>query len=276
MINAKSAVRFSSLVVAVAAVVALAAPANAASGNIECPSSACVQVAGGLGDAYALAPDNQGAVYVTYGEGVLRKVTLATGAVSTVATGLGNLRGLAVSGGSAYVASFDGTLQQVNLATGSHRTIASGLPSLFGVGRYGNTTYVTDGDGRLVAVPDGGSARVVATVGFSLGVAFDAAGHAYTASMGANEIVRTDLATGATRSLAEVDYEPTSISVGSDGLVYFEVGDEAVRLNPATGVQSNVGEIDGVNGFDFALATSGNAYEVYDGELWQINDLIGR
>jgi streptogramin lyase len=276
MVNSNSAVRFSSLALAVAAVVALAAPADAASANVDCPSSACVQVASGLGDAYALAPDNQGAVYVTYGEGVLRKVTLATGSVSTVATGLGNLRGLAVSGGSAYVASFDGTLQQVNLTTGSHRTLASGLSSLFGVGRYGNTTYATDGQGRLIAVPDGGSAHVVATVGFSVGIAFDAAGNAYTASMGANEIVRTDVATGATRSLAEADYEPTSISVGSDGLVYFEVGGEVVRLNPITGVESNVTELENINGFEFALATSGNAYEVYDDVLWQINDLIGR
>ena len=117
---------------------------------------------------------------------------------------------------------------------------------------------------------------MVAKFGFSEGIAFDAAGAAYTAAMGLNEIVRTDVATGATQVLASEDYEPTSISVGRDGLVYALVGDEVVRLNPSIGVQSDVTEIDGINPFEFSLAASGNAYAVYGTGLWKITDLIAR
>jgi hypothetical protein len=279
--NFHSAVRLSSVVLATvtatATAMAFAAPADAASGTVKCPSSACVQVASGLGAQLADAvPDNKGSVYVTYGTGVLQKVVLATGSLSTVASGLGNLRGVAIAGRYAYVVSFDGTIQKVTLSTGAHRTLATGLPPLFGVARNGDTTYVTDEANQLVAVPDGGSPHVVATVGFSEGIAFDASGAAYTASMGLNQIVRTNVTTGATQVLATEDYEPTSISVGKDGQVYF-LGDEVERLNPTTGVQTDVTEIVGINPFEFSLATSGDAYAADGtGGLWEIKDLIGR
>jgi len=217
-------------------------------------------------------------VYLAYSGGDLLKLDLATGALDTVATGLGNLRGVAVAGGSAYITSFDGTLQQVTLATGSRRTLAAGLPSLFGVARSGSTTYVTDTNGEIVAVPDGGSPRVVATgLGFSYGLAFDKAGVAYTADMMTGRILQTNVATGATRVLASQAYEPTSISVGGDGLVYFEVAGEVKRVNAATGVQSHVTNIVGINSFSFWLAASGDAYTTGSGGgLWRISGLTSR
>ena len=141
----------------------LAAPAVAATGDVNCPSTDCVRIAPAAGSPVAIAPDNAGAVYLAYSGGDLLKLDLATGALSTVTTGLGNLRGVAVAGGNAYITNFDGALQQVSLATGSHRTLAAGLPSLFGVARFGITTYAIDTNGELIAVPDGGTARVVAT-----------------------------------------------------------------------------------------------------------------
>jgi len=259
---------------AVSAAVAAPAPANAATGDIKCPSTACVKIVAGLGSTSGEVSDDAGSVYLTYGSGELRKVSLATGATSTIATGLGNLRGVAVADGSAYIASFGGTLEQVTLATGSRRTLAAGLPSLFGVARAGTTTYVTDTNGEILAVPDGGSPRVVAAgLGFSYGIALDNAGFAYTADMFTGNIQQTDLTTGATRTLFVANYEPTSISVGNDGLIYFLAGDGVNRVNPTTRVKSHVANVV-LNMFQFALAPSGAAYTVDGaGTLWQINGL---
>lgn len=262
------------------ATMTLAAPAVAATGDVKCPSTDCVRIAPAAGSPVAVAPDKAGtAVYLAYSGGDLLKLDLATGALSTVTTGLGNLRGVAVDGGSAYITNFNGVLQQVDLATGSRRTLASGLPSLFGVARFGTTTYVTDGNGEIVAVPDGGTARVVATgLGFSYGLAFDKAGLAYTADMGQGRILQTNVATGTTRVLASETYEPTSISVGGDGLVYFMVANEVKRVNPATGVQSHVTNLVGINSFSFWLAASGDAYTTGSGGdgLWRITGLTSR
>ncbi|MGW3285294.1 hypothetical protein ACWDR3_11705 [Streptomyces sp. NPDC001002] len=257
----------------------VATPAVAAAGDVKCPSTACVQIAPGAGSPVAIAPDNAGSLYLAYSGGDLLKLDLASGALTTVTTGLGNLRGVAVADGNAYITNFDGVLQQVSLATGSRRTLASGLPSLFGVARVGTTTYVTDGNGEIVAVPDGGAARVVATgLGFSYGLAFDKAGLAYTADMMTGRILQTNVTTGATRTLVTQAYEPTSISVGPDGLVYFQVVHEVKRVNPVTGVQSHVTNLVGVNSFSFSLAASGDAYTAgssNDG-LWRIVGLTAR
>ncbi|MFD3314118.1 hypothetical protein [Streptomyces sp. NPDC058694] len=261
------------------ATMTLAAPAVAAVGDVTCPSADCVRIAPAAGSPVAIAPDNAGAVYLAYSGGDLLKLDLATGALTTITTGLGNLRGVAVADGSAYITSFDGTLQQVSLATGSRRTLAAGLPALFGVARFGTTTYVTDADGAIVAVPDGGVARVVATgLGFSYGLAFDKAGLAYSADMMTGRILQTNVATGTTRTLVTQAYEPTSISVGGDGLVYFMVANEVKRVNAATGVQSHVTNIVGINSFSFSLAASGDAYTAggAGGGLWRISGLTSR
>jgi hypothetical protein len=233
-----------------------------------------VPIVAGLGAVSGAVSDDAGSVYLTYGSGELRRVTLATGATSTVATGLGNLRGVAVAGGNAYIAGFGGALQQVSLATGSRRTLAAGLPSLYGVARAGTTTYVSAANGEILAVPDGGSPRVVAAgLGFSYGIALDNAGFAYTADMGTGNIQQTNLTTGATRTLFVANYEPTSISVGNDGLIYFLAGDGVDRVNPTTRVESHVAGVI-LSMFEFALAPSGAAYTVDGpGSLWQINGL---
>jgi hypothetical protein len=275
-----AALALGALLLAGGPALAAAAPASAATGDVVCPSAGCVRVAAGLGSPLSAVSDGAGSAYLPYQTGELRKVNLTTGAASTVATGLGNLRGVALSGGSAYVTSFDGTLQQVTVATGAHRTLAAGLPSLFGVARVGATTYATDGQGELLAVPDGGAPRVVTTgIGFSEGVAFDAAGFAYTADMMTGRVLQTNPATGATRVLATETYEPTSISVGPDGLVYFEVGAEVLRVNPATGQQSHVTNLVGLNPGDFTLASSGDAYAADvngGGSVWKIAGLTQR
>jgi len=257
--------------------VAVAAPANAAIGRTTCPSTACVKVVDGVGDPRVAVSEEAGAVYVLYDtSGELRKINVATGAITSIATGLGNnLRRFSVTNGNAYVTSWDGSLQQVDLATGSHRVLAAGLQPLFAVAHTGTTTYVIDINGQLIAVPDAGSPRVVTTgLGLCYGIAFDKAGLAYTGDLMTGSIRQTNLTTGETRTLATAQYEPTSVTVANDGQVYFLVGDIVNRLNPATRVVTSITTLS-LSSFEFALTPSGTAYSA-SGALWQINGLTAR
>ncbi|MGW2054429.1 Vgb family protein [Streptomyces sp. NPDC001840] len=249
---------------------------------VTCPSSSCTTLLTGLGepvDAAYDTDDTDDNAYLTYQNGDLRKVNLVTGARSTVAQGLGNLRGIAVDGaGSAYVGDFDGNLLKVDLATGQHRLLASGLGALHGIVHRGTTTYATGGSGKLYELKEGGTVRVVASgLGLSQGIALDGRGRAYTADMFTGRILQTDLATGTTRTLATQFYEPTSISVAADGQVYFAVGNEVTRLNPDTGVGTAVASIRGLNFLAFKLDRNGNAYTTQvtgTGSLWKISNLV--
>lgn len=78
------------------ATMTLAAPAVAATGDVTCPSTDCVRIAPAAGSPVAIASDNAGALYLAYSGGELLNLDLATGALDTVTTGLGNLRGVAV------------------------------------------------------------------------------------------------------------------------------------------------------------------------------------
>ncbi|WP_327235278.1 hypothetical protein OG349_16250 [Streptomyces sp. NBC_01317] len=258
------------------------AAAPAAPAVVTCPSVSCRSLASGLGEPVSSVLDASGNAYITYVNGDLRKVALATGATTTVARGLGNLRGVDLDGnGSAYVGDFDGNLRKVNLATGSQELLAGGLGPLHGVvhGAAG-VTYATGGAGKLYEVRPGRPVRVVASgLGLSQGIALDGKGLAYTADMMSGRILRTDLATGAVKSLATEQYEPTSISVGSDGQVYFAVGSEVTRLNPVTGQAVEIATLRGLNSVFFRVDKNGDAYATDvvsgGGSLWKITGLVG-
>ncbi|MFE4640058.1 hypothetical protein [Streptomyces sp. NPDC056730] len=250
---------------------------------ITCPSSSCTSLVTGLGEPVDAAYGTGDNAYLTYQNGELRTVNLVTGARSTVAAGLGNLRGIALDGtgsGSAYVGDFDGNLREVDLATGRRRLLASGLGALHAIAHSGTTIYATGGSGKLYEVQESGTVRVVASgLGLSQGIALDGRGGAYTADMFTGRILRTDLTTGATRTVATQFYEPTSISVAADGQVYFAVGNEVTRLNPDTGVGTRVASVRGLNFFAFELDRNGNAYTTQvtgTGSLWKIANLVPR
>ncbi|MGW6740010.1 SMP-30/gluconolactonase/LRE family protein [Streptomyces sp. NPDC055025] len=262
----------------VGAGLAVSPSAAAAVTVVNCPSSACTQVAGGLGEPVGSAYDANGHAYITYQNGDLREVELATGATSTVARGLGNLRGIDLDGeGGAYVGDFDGNLLKVDLGTGSRELLASGLGPLHAIVHSAGTTYATGGSGKLYELAPGGSVRVVASgLGLSQGIALDGEGKAYTADMFTGRILETVLATGAVRSVAKEFYEPTSISVAADGLVYFSVGDQVTRLDPATGRGTHIATVRGLNSVIFRLDGDGNAYAAQvtgGGSLWKIKGL---
>ncbi|WP_066956308.1 hypothetical protein [Streptomyces lushanensis] len=248
---------------------------------VTCPSSSCTALLTGLGEPVDAAYDTSDNAYLTYQNGDLLKVNTVTGARSTVARGLGNLRGIAIDDtGSAYVGDFDGNLRKVDLATGRHQLLASGLGSLHGIARNGTTTYATGGSGKLYELKEGGTVRVVASgLGLSQGIALDGRGRAYTADMFTGRILRTDLTSGTTRTLATEFYEPTSISVAADGHVYFAVGSEVTRLDPDTGVGAPIASIRGLNFLAFKLDRNGNAYTTQvtgTGSLWKITNLVPR
>ncbi|MFI6085062.1 hypothetical protein ACIBBB_29535 [Streptomyces sp. NPDC051217] len=260
-------------------------PANAAAvqapaATIACPSTACVRLASGLGEAVRVAPDGPGSAYVTYQNGDLREVDLVSGGSVVVARGLGNLRGVDVHGGSAYVVDFGGSVQRVDLGSGAREVLASGLGALQAVVHDGGSgsTYVTGGDGQLVEVREsGGAPRVVAGgLGLSQGIALDGKGNAYTADMMAGRVLRTELATGDTETLASETYEPTSISVGPGGQVYFAVADQVTRLDPATGRKTHFANIRGLNSVGFTMDERGDAHATDlggGGSLWRIPGL---
>ncbi|MET9479991.1 hypothetical protein [Streptomyces sp. NPDC006638] len=258
-----------------------AAPAVAPA-VVNCPSVSCRSLVSGLGEPVTSVLDASGNAYITYVGGDLRKVVLATGATTTVAKGLGNLRGVDLDGdGSAYVGDFDGNLRKVNLATGSQQLLAGGLGPLHGiVHSAAGVTYATGGAGKLYEVRAGQPVRVVASgLGLSQGIALDGKGRAYTADMMTGRILQTDLTTGAVKSLAREQYEPTSISVGSDGQVYFAVGSEVTRLNPVTGEAVEIATLRGLNSVFFRVDRNGDAYATDvvsgGGSLWKITGLVG-
>ncbi|MFD3521274.1 hypothetical protein [Streptomyces sp. NPDC058653] len=254
---------------------------KAAPATIACPSAACVRLASGLGESVRVAPDGQGGAYVTYQNGDLREVDLASGTSTVVARGLGNLRGIDVHGSRAYVVDFGGSLQRVDLGTGARQVLASGLGALQAVVHDGasGSTYVSGNEGRLVEVRESGAPRVVAErLGLSQGIALDGRGNAYTADMMAGRVLRTELATGATETLASETYEPTSISVGPDGQVYFAVADQVTRLDPATREKVHFANIRGLNTAGFTMDERGDAYATdlgAGGSLWRIPGLGG-
>ncbi|MFF2524109.1 SMP-30/gluconolactonase/LRE family protein [Streptomyces liangshanensis] len=262
-----------------------AAPASGAVNSlaptaITCPSTSCQRLASGLGEPVTSVLDGAGNAYITYVNGDLRKVALASGATTTVARGLGNLRGVDLDGaGGAYVGDFDGNLRKVDLATGSQELLASGLGPLHGIVHGAGVTYATGGAGKLYEVRPGRAVRVVASgLGLSQGIALDAKGLAYTADMMTGRILQTDLTTGTVKSLAKEQYEPTSISVGSDGQVYFAVGSEVTRLNPVTGQAVAIATLRGLNSVFFKVDRNGDAYATDvaggGGSLWRIAGLV--
>lgn len=246
---------------------------------VSCPSSACVQVARDLGWAVALVPDDAGNVYATYQHGELKKIDTATGRAVTVATGLGNLRGIALDGrGNAYVGDFDGRLHKVDLDTGADRIVATRLGPVQAVAWTAEGVYAVSGDSKLYQVRENDQPpRLVATgTGFSQSIALDGRGNAYLGNMMAGQILRVDLATGQVRTLLSRVYEPTSVSLGRDGGVYFLEVDTVSRLDPGTGSSVEVTLVRGLNTVGFRLDRNEVAWAADSrdgGALWRITGL---
>ncbi|MCE7010396.1 hypothetical protein LWC34_47470 [Kibdelosporangium philippinense] len=260
--------RLAALGLATAALtLAVAAPATAATA-ITCPSTTCVNIATNTSHAlHGVGSDGQGNAYATTWDGNLIKVNTK----AVVASGLGNLRGIAADATGVYVAEFNGTVLKVDPATGARQVIASGLNvSLQGVARHQELTYVVGGN-SLYEI--GTATRVVSN---SIGMGMDVAIHgttAYVADLG-GKIKQVDLVTGSTKDLLKGAYDPTHVGVLGDGTVYFiEAGFLLHHVDPRTQQDTVLGELRGVNAIDFSLEPNGKAL-VSDwsgnGKVWQL------
>jgi hypothetical protein len=260
--------------------IAAGSPAQAVTGPIACPSTACHAVGSGLGSTAGIALDGQGNAYATNPDGTLRKVVLATGATTVVARGLGNLRGLALDGlGDAYTVEFGGTLHQVNLATGAAQIRATGLGSdAQGVAAANGQVFVSNGGGQLFEVDKGKAPRLVASgLGVALAIGLDGKGNAFNVDPGSGQVDKTNLATGAVTTVSRAFGIPTGLAVdGAHNRVYVFEMDTLSRLDLSTGQVKVVATVP-PSGYTVALDASGNGYIDDDasgsGALWKINGL---
>ncbi|MFF1819763.1 hypothetical protein ACFVWG_20855 [Kribbella sp. NPDC058245] len=224
----------------------VATPAAAAAPpQIKCPSTNCIQLATGLGEPVDTAEDSHGNLFITYQNGELRKVVPSTGQNTQIATGLGNLRGLALDNqGSAYLANFNGQLQKVNLTTGAKSIVFTNSTSLHAVAYSAGAAYVSTGSGELWQITvDQPPRKLAANIGYTETIALDNKDNAYTGDMFGNRIQRTNLITGTTRTVTTTSYEMTSVSVGTDGCIYFALGSEVWQLDPETSQKRVVAQL---------------------------------
>lgn len=162
-------------------------------------------------------------------------LAITAGAVTTVAGNNGSTTvdgtgaaasfaspgGVAVLNGFAYVGT-NGTIRKVNLATNQVTTLAGHATAT------GCTDAATGSTARFMGVAD------VVTDGYYL----------YTASCWS--IRRTSLANGATSTVAPIGVG--RLTVGGDGKLYGTVGNEVVRVDPATGASTTLTRFVGADG----------------------------
>ena len=119
--------------------------------------------------------------------GTVKRIDPA-GVVSTFASGFGNAYGIAIDGsGNLYVANQSGSTISKVTPGGTVSTFASGIPNPQGlaVDSVGNLFVCTTGGGQIVMVTPGGAvSNLVALPGNNQGMAFDSSGNLFVATGG--------------------------------------------------------------------------------------------
>ena len=206
-----------------------------------------------LGDPRFVASDGAGNLYVADSySNTIRKVTLATGAVTTVA-GLPGVSGTADGTGSAarfnspvglawdgkgtlYISDeYNRTIRKLVIATGEVTTLAGSPgvgPSVDGVGPAGHFTYPA-------------------------GLALDGAGTLYVADSGAHSIRKVSLATTEVTTLSSFFRDPAGLAFDGAGALYVtDLLDVAIRkidlstnvVSTLAGSLGSAGSVDGIGG----------------------------
>lgn len=190
-------------------------------------------LATGLGSVRDIALDlpkdpedpSKGTAYLASNDGHLYKVDLDTGALTAVASGLGDLSGVALGGdGRAYVTDRTGRrLFSVALSDGTTKenVIVRNLQA-YGVGLVGDTAYITDeGTGKLFKVDlkdsQKGPKEIIGDLGsFAAGVALYGNSKAYIGHWNSAESLwEVDLTHGTKRKV------PTLITRYSCGIALY-------------------------------------------------------
>lgn len=206
-----------------------------------------------LGVPRFVASDGAGNLYVADSfSNTIRKVTLATGAVTTVA-GLPGVSGTADGTGSAarfsspvglaydgkgtlYISDeYNGTIRKLVIATGEVTTLAGSPgvgPSVDGVGPAGHFTYPA-------------------------GLALDGAGNLYVADSGSHSIRKVSLATAEVTTLTSYFSDPAGLAFDGAGALYVtDLLDVAIRkidvstrvVSTLAGSLGSAGSADGIGG----------------------------
>jgi len=112
-------------------------PAGGGDGKVSTlPLGGSITVlASGQGDPHDIAVDGTSAYWVNYGDGAVRKISIAGGSVKTLASSQSAPAGIAVDTTNVYWTNFSGgTVMKVPVDGGSATTLASGTPPRFAVG----------------------------------------------------------------------------------------------------------------------------------------------
>jgi sugar lactone lactonase YvrE len=165
-------------------------------------------------------------VFVTeYSGGRLAAVDLATGASTTLASGLSYPIGVAtqIGGRTAYVTEYgSGELSAVDSVTGAVTTVAGGLVNLEQIAlEPGGTALVTQFDGFLsrVDLSTGAVTRIATGLNSPFGVALNPAGSdAFVAEFYSNSLARVNLGTGLITRIVTGLQNPYGLTVDRTGI----------------------------------------------------------
>jgi sugar lactone lactonase YvrE len=189
-----------------------------------------------------IVSDGAGNLYIAdQGAGSVRKLTVATGAVSTVARGFATPLGLAGDGTNLYVCdSGNGAIQKIEIATGAVSMLAGGLAQPSGVVVAGGNLYVADSGNNAVRKIAGGAVTTVAMLdGLPMGIASDGAGNLYVTvvfndlpnKMQGSTVRKIEIASGAVTTLAgAADAQGSMDGAGADARFY---GPEGIATDGA-------------------------------------------
>ncbi len=174
-------------------------------------------------------------VYWLEDDGSVKKVSLAGGTVTALATGLGSPRGLAQDSSSIYFTDLQkGNVQRVAKSGGAVATLASGLSSPFAIAVDSTSVYfIENGNTTMSKVPIGGGAVTRLLTGSIYGdvLAVDASGLYYFVP--AQVLYKVGLAGGAAVQIENIsDSLGGSLAIDSTSVYW---GFSALRRAPVGG-----------------------------------------
>ncbi len=184
--------------------------------------------ASGVGVPEGLAFDSSGNLYVTNGSSSLLKVTPG-GAVTTLATGVGNQAVAVGPDGNIYVANGSNTISQVTPGR-VVTTFATGFAEVYGLTFAANgNLYATDGNagaGILYQITPGGTVTSFATgVGYADGLTVDGTGNFYVSDLTGGRIFEVSSGGAVSTFLSELPHGPRGLSFDQgSGLLFYTAG----------------------------------------------------
>jgi len=209
-------------------------------------SSSMVPFGSGFSNPRGIAVDASGNLYLLdKGSNTLKKISMASGATTVVATGLANPYGVAIdAAGNIYVADAPAgnntSIIKYPAGGGAPANVGSGFNGTLAVAvNAAGDVYVADGAGNVSKVPAGGGPQVVlSTQTLLLGLAVDAAGNLYGAGSvnSTNGVWKLPVGSGTFVSVGSGFINPDGIAIDGAGELFIaDAGNGTVKLMHAGG-----------------------------------------